>query len=96
MKPIFSANLVVILVASLALGSGVNARDVHGLALGIVNGVDVKSLHGVWVNRDTQGLSIGLLNVARHLNGIQIGLLNYAGNNPKFLRLLPLVNAHLQ
>ncbi|MDG5768153.1 hypothetical protein QA596_11835 [Balneolales bacterium ANBcel1] len=41
------------------------------------------------------GLTIGLYNFARHLNGVQIGLLNYAGNNPAGLRLLPLVNANL-
>jgi len=32
------------------------------------------------------GLTIGLLNYARHLKGLQLGLLNYAGNNPRGLR----------
>lgn len=42
------------------------------------------------------GLVIGIFNYARSLHGVQIGLLNYAGNNRKSLRLLPLVNAHVQ
>ena len=29
------------------------------------------------------------------VNGVQIGLINYAANNPRGLKLLPLVNVHL-
>ena len=29
------------------------------------------------------------------LTGVQLGVLNYAANNPRGLRLLPLVNVHL-
>ena len=39
-----------------------------------------------------RGLTIGLLNIAKDLGGVQLGLLNYAGNNPRFLRLLPGLN----
>jgi hypothetical protein len=39
-----------------------------------------------------RGLTIGLFNMARDLGGVQVGLLNYAGNNPRFLRLLPGLN----
>jgi hypothetical protein len=39
-----------------------------------------------------RGLTIGLFNYATHLSGAQLGLLNYAGNNPRFLRLLPGLN----
>ncbi|MEX2400910.1 MAG: hypothetical protein WD423_09090 [Rhodothermales bacterium] len=42
-----------------------------------------------------QGLTIGILNVARHLNGVQVGLLNIAHNNPRGLRVLPFLNVHV-
>ncbi len=46
-------------------------------------------------NQKMSGISIGLLNTTSQLRGVQLGLLNYAGNNPRWLRLLPLVNLHL-
>jgi len=46
-------------------------------------------------NRETVGLSIGLVNYTAELRGVQIGLLNYARNNPRWLRLLPFLNLHL-
>lgn len=42
-----------------------------------------------------RGLSIGIYNYARLLDGIQIGVLNYAANNPWPFRLLPALNVHL-
>jgi hypothetical protein len=60
------------------------ARDFTGVALGAHNEV-----------MGTQrGLTIGIYNFARRLQGVQLGVLNYAGNNPPALRLLPLVNMH--
>jgi len=41
------------------------------------------------------GLSVALYNRTEELRGIQFGLLNFAGNNPKGLKMLPLVNMHL-
>jgi len=41
------------------------------------------------------GLQIGLINAAGLLHGVQIGILNYAGNNPSWARILPLVNLNL-
>lgn len=41
------------------------------------------------------GLSFALFNHTSELHGLQVGLLNYAGNNPKALRLLPVINLHL-
>ncbi len=38
------------------------------------------------------GVSIGIVNYAYHLNGIQIGLINYVKNNPKGLKILPIIN----
>jgi hypothetical protein len=40
------------------------------------------------------GLSVGILNYSWHLNGVQLGILNYVKDNPRFLKILPLVNAH--
>lgn len=45
--------------------------------------------------RKTSGLSISIFNRTKELHGIQFGLLNYAGNNPKVLKLLPIMNLHL-
>ncbi len=40
------------------------------------------------------GLSLGVVNYAGSLYGIQIGLINIVRDNPKFLRILPLLNFH--
>jgi hypothetical protein len=40
------------------------------------------------------GLSVGILNYSWHLNGIQLGILNYVKDNPRFFKILPLINAH--
>jgi hypothetical protein len=40
------------------------------------------------------GLSVGVVNYAWKLNGIQIGLINYVRDNPKYLKVLPIFNAH--
>ncbi len=46
--------------------------------------------------RGTQrGLTIGLVNYTRVLQGVQLGVLNYAGNNPWPFRVLPGLNVHL-
>ncbi|HIE64507.1 MAG: hypothetical protein ABGX83_02685 [Nitrospira sp.] len=54
-----------------------------GLSIGLVNGADV-----------FYGVQIGAYNVANELHGIQIGIFNFAGNNPTFLRWIPVINAH--
>jgi hypothetical protein len=90
---------------------GVRAKKrVSGITASLVSigapamrGVMVSSLNGVvfedfWFRKTNQkmnGISIGLLNTTSQLRGVQLGLLNYAGNNPRWLRLLPLVNLHL-
>ncbi|MCF6270415.1 MAG: hypothetical protein L3J41_11930 [Melioribacteraceae bacterium] len=40
------------------------------------------------------GLTIGIVNYAKNLNGVQIGLVNIADNNSGWSRVLPFVNAH--
>jgi len=57
---------------------------------GVVRGVTVSAFNHV--QGEQFGLSIGLLNYAWEVNGLQIGVLNYVDDNPKGLRLLPLVN----
>jgi hypothetical protein len=77
------------------------APEVTGLMAGAINGlyidrIDLEDfLHFKMVNERFTGLSIGLVNYTAQLKGVQLGLFNYAGNNPRWLRLLPLVNVHL-
>ncbi|MFT5052211.1 MAG: hypothetical protein ACI8QZ_003643 [Chlamydiales bacterium] len=78
-------------------GYRVQANSISGLAVaGLVtrshdmNGLAVAAYNGV-SGRQT-GMSIGLFNYASELRGIQIGLLNHVGDNPKWLRWLPLIN----
>ena len=77
------------------------SRDVKGVTAGALNGFILEDvnledfLRFRFINDRFTGLSIGLVNYTRRLKGVQIGLLNYAENNPKWLRLLPLVNLHL-
>ena len=42
------------------------------------------------------GVSLGLVNYAYTLNGFQIGLINYVRDNPKYMRILPVLNAHFK
>lgn len=45
--------------------------------------------------RGTQtGLSIGIVNYCWRLRGVQIGLVNIVRDNPKYLKVLPLINAN--
>lgn len=48
-----------------------------------------------YIKGEQHGLAIGILNIARRLNGVQLGLINYARNNPRGLKLLPIINVHL-
>jgi hypothetical protein len=59
-----------------------------------------KKVEGVMIStftfsKEHKGMALGGINYTKKLKGVQIGLLNYAGNNPKGLRLLPLINMHL-
>ena len=57
----------------------------------MVNGVSVA---GYSRTSHMNGLAIGIFNQTNKLHGLQLGLLNYAANNPKVLRMLPLINLH--
>ncbi len=92
-------------IAGIALGGVmVFAPEMTGLSVSALNGVSmggaipVGRKKGSWfhkVNDRFTGVSVGLVNFTRELHGVQVGLLNYAGNNPGWARLLPVVNAHL-
>src|SRR6266478_3590463 len=86
-------------VAALAAGG----RDVAGLVVapayfdlmpdGSMTGVSVGAFNRK--RGEQRGLAIGIVNYTPSLHGVQIGLVNWAGNNPSVLKLLPIVNAHL-
>jgi len=77
---------------------GIGGEEITGVALGglVLKCERLKYLGtGAYLNaKSITGISIGILNITRQLHGIQLGLINYAGNNPKFLRILPLINMH--
>jgi hypothetical protein len=86
-------------VAALAAGG----QDVAGLVVapayfavaaeGSMTGVSISAFNRI---RGAQhGLAIGIVNYTPSLHGVQIGLVNWAGNNPSGLKILPIVNAHL-
>jgi hypothetical protein len=64
----------------------VKARDLRGFSAGAVN----------YFDEYQAGLSIGIVNYAQRLNGIQLGLINIAKNNASYIKVLPIVNAHLK
>jgi hypothetical protein len=39
-----------------------------------------------------RGLSVGVVNYARTLRGVQIGVINRVRDNPRWRRVLPIVN----
>jgi len=80
----------------------VGAKDARGVFLApawfeIVEGGSVEGVSVSTVNRirgEQRGLAIGLVNYAHSLHGVQIGLLNWADNS-SLLKLMPLVNVHV-
>lgn len=46
------------------------------------------------IRGEQNGLSLGIVNYTRSIKGLQIGLINIVRENPRFLRILPLVNFH--
>ena len=68
------------------------------LAGGMVRVERMGELHGVgisafnYIKGNQRGLTIGIVNYARSLNGLQVGLINIAKSNPRGRRVLPIVN----
>jgi hypothetical protein len=89
-----------ILLSGVAAGGG----DVAGLSVapayfvidedGRFTGLSVSAFNRI--RGEQHGITIGVFNYARRLRGLQIGVLNYAGNNPRGLRWLPILNANLR
>jgi hypothetical protein len=86
-------------IRGVAIASAVGSEDVRGLVVapvyfkianhGSMRGVSVSAFNNI---KGTQrGLAIGILNIARSLDGVQLGLLNYAGNK-RHAKLLPIIN----
>ena len=83
-------------------GAGVGGVDVRWIALAIGT-VQIKNdghLTGFaasgfnYIKGTQHGLSIGIVNYALRLKGIQLGLINIVRENPKGLRILPVMNAN--
>ena len=80
----------------------VGAKDARGVFIApawfeIVPGGSVEGVSVSAVNRirgEQRGLAIGVVNYAHSLHGVQIGLLNWADNS-SLLKLMPLVNVHV-
>jgi hypothetical protein len=72
-------------INGLAIGVFVGAEKIRGVAIGLGESYSKKQI----------GISVSASNKTEELHGLQIGLLNYAGNNPRLLRWLPLINFHL-
>ena len=58
---------------------------------GTLTGLTISAVNNIKGRQ--KGLTIGIVNMARSLNGLQLGLLNFAGNK-KNLKWLPIINAH--
>ncbi|MGB8952915.1 MAG: hypothetical protein WCC06_09675 [Candidatus Aminicenantales bacterium] len=84
------------------LGVGGNILKGVQLALGTVRVENDGHMIGFSASafnhiRGTQtGLTIGLVNYARRLKGVQIGLINIVRDNPKYMKILPILNANFR
>lgn len=81
-------------------GIGVGGAEIRGatFSLGRVKLEEDGYFRGLTVSPFNQilgtqrGLSLGIYNYARELHGLQLGLINYVRDNPKYLRVLPILN----
>ena len=74
----------------------VSGHHINGLAVtaGYLETETIRglSLAGYSKTKTMYGLSIAIFNSTQNLHGLQVGVLNHAGNNPKGLKYLPLIN----
>lgn len=81
-------------------GAGAGGEEVTGVigAIGMVSIENDGLLTGVSaaafnrIKGHQRGVSIGIVNYARSLKGFQFGLINYVRDNPRFMKVLPLLN----
>lgn len=59
---------------------------------GLMKGLSISAFNQI--KGVQNGVSFGIFNWAWHLNGVQLGLINYVRDNPKFLKILPVINVH--
>jgi hypothetical protein len=59
---------------------------------GLMKGLSISAFNQI--KGVQNGISFGIFNWAWHLNGVQLGLINYVRDNPKFLKILPVINVH--
>ncbi len=57
-----------------------------------MNGISLSAVNAVQGTQN--GLSIGVVNTTNKLRGIQLGIINIVKDNPKGLRVLPIINMH--
>jgi hypothetical protein len=105
MKGLFAAGVGVgaEAITGVAVGAAMGSEQYTGFGVapayfrvtegGQLRGVSVSAFN--YITGTQKGLTIGVFNFARVLNGVQLGVLNYAGNNPLWLRLLPGLNINL-
>jgi len=79
------------------INGGINLNGI-AITAGYLSSDTLKglSIAGYSKTAYTKGATIAVYNRTKELHGLQFGLLNYAGNNPKGLRVLPLLNLHLR
>ena len=72
--------------------TGVALSGLVSTAGDTMTGLTVSAYNRVTGNMN--GISLGIINYAHTLYGFQIGLINYVRDNPKYIKLLPLINAN--
>lgn len=87
-------------IRGVAIAAAVGGRDVNALAiapayfriveLGAQRGVAIAAV--THIQGTQHGLTIGVVNYTRKLEGVQVGLINIARENPSGRRVLPIVN----
>ena len=77
------------------IGGGVNSLNGIGISLLAHGGEEFNGLTVAPINLTRvkyTGVQIGLFNWAGNANGIQFGLVNFIKENPKWCRVLPIIN----
>ena len=80
-------------------GLGLGFEEVRNGLTFSLGKIEAKKFQGLnacsyFKTENLTGISIAIFNRVKELHGLELGLINYAGNNPRGLRVLPLVNMH--
>ena len=71
---------------------GAAGRDFHNFNVVYRHDPEVHVVAFTQVLGHQQGLTIGVVNFARSLNGVQVGVINIVRDNPAGRKVLPLIN----